>query len=78
MLAYNCLRLMGQEALLGSDAPLRHPAKRRRLKTAIQALLCVAAQMVHHARRWWLDLGAHCPVASVFARTYQGWSAAPG
>ena len=31
--AMNILRLIGQRGLLGPDAPVRHPAKRRRLKT---------------------------------------------
>ena len=32
VLAYNCLRLIGQHVLLGRNGPVRHPAKRRRLK----------------------------------------------
>jgi len=32
VLAYNILRWMGERALLGPDAPIRHRAKRRRLK----------------------------------------------
>ncbi|MDZ7810279.1 MAG: IS1380 family transposase, partial [Arhodomonas sp.] len=38
-LAYNVLRLIGQNALTGEDALLRHPAKRRRLRTVIQELM---------------------------------------
>lgn len=78
MLAYNVLRLIGQRALLGPDAPLRHPAKRRRLKTVIQTLLCVAAHLVHHARQCYLDLGKQSPVHAVFARLYRDFCAAPG
>ena len=37
-LAMNLLSLMGQRGLLGQNAPVRHPAKRRRLKTVIQEL----------------------------------------
>ena len=37
--AMNILRLIGQRGLLGPDAPLRHPAKRRRLKTVMQELI---------------------------------------
>jgi hypothetical protein len=36
--AYNCLRLLGQLGLTGEIAPIRHPAKRRRLKTVLQEL----------------------------------------
>lgn len=78
MLAYNVLRLIGQRALLGPDAPLRHPARRRRLKTVIQDLLCVAAHVVHHARQCYLDLGQRSPVHTVFARTYRGFCTVPG
>ena len=34
--AMNVLRLIGQSALIGDDAPLRHAAKRRRMKTVMQ------------------------------------------
>jgi len=39
MLAYNSLRLIGQLGLLGEFSPVRHPAKRRRIKTVLQELL---------------------------------------
>jgi len=38
--AYNMLRLIGQLALLDNDAPVRHTAKRRRLRTVIGVDLC--------------------------------------
>jgi len=66
--AYNCLRLMGQLGLTGELAPIRHPAKRRRLKTVLQEIMYRAAKFVAHARRLTLDFGrgvaAH---ANVFA-----------
>jgi hypothetical protein len=37
--AYNCLRLLGQLGLTGEIAPIRHPAKRRRLKTVLQEIM---------------------------------------
>jgi hypothetical protein len=67
MLAYNCLRLIGQLGLTGALAPLRHPAKRRRLRTVLQEIMYRAAQVIHKARQWWLDLGHASPVAQVFA-----------
>jgi hypothetical protein len=48
-LAMNILRLMGQDALLGPDAPVRHPAKRRRLKTVMQELT-LPRRSTHRAR----------------------------
>lgn len=69
-LAMNILRLMGQRALLGPDAPPRHPAKRRRIKTVMQELIYRAARLVEHARRFVLGLGANDRAAAVFARLH--------
>ena len=55
--AYNCLRLLGQLGLTGKLAPIRHPAKRRRLKTVLQEIMYRAAKFVAHARRLTLDFG---------------------
>jgi hypothetical protein len=55
MLAYNCLRLIGQLGLTGELAPVRHPAKRRRLKTVLQELMYRAAQFICKARQRSLD-----------------------
>ena len=38
-LAYNILRSIGQLGLVGGMSPLRHPPKRRRIKTVIQELM---------------------------------------
>ncbi|MGH6625680.1 MAG: IS1380 family transposase [Burkholderiaceae bacterium] len=58
-LALNILRLIGQRTLTGKDAPVRHAAKRRRIKTVMQEMMFKAARMIKHARRWVLGLGAH-------------------
>ena len=55
--ADNCLRLLGQPGLTGEIAPIRHPAKRRRLKTVLQEIMYRAAKFVAHARRLVLDFG---------------------
>jgi hypothetical protein len=67
MFAYNCLRLMGQIGLTGDLAPVRHPAKRRRLKTVLQEIMYRAAQFIRTARQRILDFGRACPVVAVFA-----------
>lgn len=67
MLAYNSLRLIGQLGLLGELAPIRHPAKRRRIRTVLQEIMCRAAQVIRKARQWCLDLGYGSTVAKVFA-----------
>ena len=66
MLAYNCLRLIGQLGLTGELAPVRHPAKRRRIKTVLQELMYRAAQFIRKARQRILDFGRSCPVVAVF------------
>jgi hypothetical protein len=77
--AYNCLRLIGQLGLTGEIAPIRHPAKRRRLRTVLQEIMYRAAQFVSHARRRVLDFGrgvaAH---AAVFLHVQERLWAATG
>jgi hypothetical protein len=66
MLAYNGLRLVGQRGLLGEFSPVRHPAKRRRIKTVLQEILYCAAQYIRKARQRILDFGQHCPAFRAF------------
>ena len=68
--AMNILRLMGQSALTGKDAPIRHAATRRRVKTVMQELMYKAGRMIKHAGRWVLGLGAHDSGFAVFDRLY--------
>lgn len=75
--AYNVLRLIGQNALTGADAPPRHPAKRRRLRTVLQECIGVAAAIAHHARHRVLVFGARCPAFPCFQRLYAQWAMAP-
>ena len=76
-LAMNILRLMGQSALLGPDAPVRHNAKRRRLKTVMQELIYRAGRLIEHGRRVVLGLGANDRAAKVFMRSYAQFAATP-
>jgi len=55
-LTMNVLRLIGQQGLLGPHAPVRHAAKRRRVKTVIQELVIRAARVIQHGGRLWLGL----------------------
>lgn len=57
--AYNCLRLLGQVGLTGAITPIRHPAKRRRIRTVLQEIMYRAAKFSAHARRLILDFGRH-------------------
>ena len=70
VLAYNILRWIGQNGLLGADAPPRHPAKRRRLRTVMQELIYLAARLIRTGRRLKLALAYGCPVVPIFQRLY--------
>jgi hypothetical protein len=70
VLAYNILRWIGQNGLLGPDAPPRHRAKRRRIRTVMQELMYLAARLIHTGRRLKLAFGFGCPVVPIFRRLY--------
>lgn len=69
-LVMNILRLMGQRGLLGPDAPVRHEAKRRRIKTVMQELIYRAGRLIEHGRQMVLGLGANDRAAAVFMRLH--------
>lgn len=70
VLAYNMLRWIGQNGLLGPDAPPRHRAKRRRIRTVMQELMYLAARLIHTGRRIKLAFGYGCPVVPILRRLY--------
>lgn len=70
--AYNILRLIGQMGLLGGHTPLRHPAKRRRIKTVIQELIYLAGRLISTGRRLILRFSRHCPAFAAFNAVYTG------
>jgi len=70
-LGYNLLRWMGLR-LTGPDAPVRHPAKRRRLRTVMQELMIMACRLVHSGRHWVLRFSRHCPGFAVYRDLYRG------
>ncbi len=55
MLAYNVLRIIGQQALIGEDSPVKHHAERRRIKTVIREFICAPGQWIKSGRT--LSLG---------------------
>ncbi|MFN2108066.1 MAG: IS1380 family transposase [Anaerolineae bacterium] len=69
-LAYNILRWLGQNGLLGPHAPPRHRAKRRRIRTVMQELMYLAARMIHTGRQIKLAFGYGCAVVPIFRRLY--------
>ncbi len=56
---YNCLRIIGQLGLTGKISPVRHPAKRRRIKTVLQEIMYRAAKVIKQARGFVVDFGRH-------------------
>jgi len=66
MLAYNLLRMIGQESLKGSDASVKRPVKRKRLATVIKHLILIASHFTKHARRKCLSLGR----SNAWSRTF--------
>ncbi len=71
VLAYNILRAIGQATLLSPDSPVRHTAKRRRIRTVMQEIIGIAARVIQHARRLTLGLAEHCAAFTVFERHHQ-------
>ena len=58
ILAYNILRLIGQESLKSRRSPkTKHPVKRRRIRTVISNLIQIAGHVTTHGRRIILAIG---------------------
>ncbi len=71
-LAYNILRAIGQLGLVSGETPVRHAAKRRRVKTVMQELMYLAARLVKTGRRLKLVFSRHCPAFQAFQTVYTG------
>ena len=71
-LAYNILRYIGQLGLLGDKTPVRHAAKRRRIKTVIQELMYLAARLIESGRRLYVRFSRHSGLSfEAFAGLYR-------
>jgi len=71
LFTYNMLRWIGLEGLLGADSPVRHKAKRRRVKTVIQELIYLAAHIYERGRRLVMRFGRTAPAYLAFQRVYE-------
>ena len=69
MIAFNLLRMIGQESLRHKQ-PEKRPVKRRRLRTVISNLIQFAGHLTRHARKLRLGLGKSNAWANVF---YDVW-----
>ena len=76
MVAFNLLRIMGQESLDYQGNPIknRHRIRRRRLRSVIQDLIYLAARLIYHARGWTLGFGQVSPFYQTFEHLYYQWS----
>ncbi len=70
-LAYNILRWIGQNSLLGSKSPKRNKAKRRRIKTVMQEIMYLSARVCKTSRYIKLVFGKGCRAFHVFEDVYQ-------
>ena len=71
MIAYNCLRKLGQKALTFKDKlPVKLNVTRRRLRNVIQDLMYIACKRVSHANSITLKFGRHCPWFDIFRLLY--------
>jgi hypothetical protein len=81
LVAYNCLRLIGQETLREEGvpaeelAPIRKEVSRRRLRSVIQDLIYMASRLTWHARRWGLLFGRQNPWFPTWKRIYERFTA---
>ena len=68
--AYNILRFIGQTGLIAPFGPVRHSAKRRRLRTVIQELMYLAGRLITTGHRLKLRFSRHCPAFTAFSLVY--------
>jgi hypothetical protein len=78
LVAYNALRLCGQESLRQDKKlppeqkmPVRKRVRRRRLRSVIQDMIYMACRLVRHARRWSLAFWKNNPWRPVWQRIYE-------
>lgn len=77
VLAYNILRLIGQESLKSKRAPKsKHPVKRRRIRTVISNLIQIAGHVTTHGRRVVLALGRSNTWRQAFMDVYKRFALA--
>ena len=73
MIAYNILRIIGQESLKKKDAPGRKKIHRRRIRTVISNLMQFAGHLTEHAGRLVLSIGRSNRWRFTFKRLYDSF-----
>lgn len=74
LIAYNILRIIGQESLKKNDDPLRKKARRRRIRTVISNLMQFAGHLTEHAGRLVLSIGKSNRWRFTFKRIYDSFA----
>lgn len=76
LLAFNLLRIIGQETLDYNGHPIKnaHRIKRRRLSSTIRDLIYLASRLIRHARKWSLGFGSESPFFETFRYLYFKWA----
>jgi hypothetical protein len=84
LVAYNVLRLCGQQALkeqrrlpVEERAPMRKKVFRRRLRSVMQDLMYLAAKLVRHANRWQVVFWRNSPWGGTWRGLYARFCGAP-
>lgn len=74
MIAYNILRIIGQESLKKGDDPSRKKIRRRRIRTVISNLMQFAGHLTEHAGRLILAIGKSNRWRFTFKRIYDSFA----
>ncbi len=74
MVAYNILRIIGQESLKKRDDPGRKKIRRRRIRTVISNLMQFAGHLTEHAGRLVLAIGKSKRWRFTFKRIYDSFA----
>ena len=74
MIAYNILRIIGQESLKKKDAPGRKKIHRRRIRTVISNLMQFAGHLTEHAGYLVLSIGRSNRWRFTFKRLYDSFA----
>lgn len=74
MIAYNILRIVGQESLKKRDDPERKRVRRRRIRTVISNLMQFAGHLTEHAGRLVLSIGRSNRWRFTFKRIYDSFN----
>lgn len=74
ILAYNILRMIGQESIGRKGTETKHTVRRRRLRTVIGNMIMMASHVTEHARQLLLVLGRSNTWRYAFAQVYTAFA----